>query len=347
LVPKTDIINLMEKRIEITFKSILIFFTVLAATLLIFYTKDILSILFIAIIIVATLSPIVDYLTKYLKYQVISVIIIYLLGLIALGGLVAALIPALSQQTQEIVNNFPQYTDQIPWLKNFGQVIKNQFLSDANVSSLTEYITQSSLQIFQFTGSVIGVIGSLLVIIVISFYGLISKDNIRAELKKYIEKHFDNRYWQVIDKIYSKLGTWFRSQILLAIIVGLITGLGLYLLSVPYALLLGVLAGLLEIIPVLGPVIASIPAIIIGLSVSPLIGLAVIVLYILIHQIESYVLVPKVMERALGLSPVLILTALLIGGKLGGIVGAIIAVPLASVITILVLEIPKIYEKSS
>jgi len=337
----------MEKRIEITFKSILIFFTVLAATLLIFYTKDILSILFIAIIIVATLSPIVDYLTKYLKYQVISVIIIYLLGLIALGGLVAALIPALSQQTQEIVNNFPQYTDQIPWLKNFGQVIKNQFLSDANVSSLTEYITQSSLQIFQFTGSVIGVIGSLLVIIVISFYGLISKDNIRAELKKYIEKHFDNRYWQVIDKIYSKLGTWFRSQILLAIIVGLITGLGLYLLSVPYALLLGVLAGLLEIIPVLGPVIASIPAIIIGLSVSPLIGLAVIVLYILIHQIESYVLVPKVMERALGLSPVLILTALLIGGKLGGIVGAIIAVPLASVITILVLEIPKIYEKSS
>ncbi len=337
----------MEKRVEITLKSILIFFAVLAGIFLIYYTRDILAILFISLIIVATLSPIADYLTKYLKYRVISVLIIYLVGLIALSGLVAALVPALSQQTQEIVSNFPSYTDQIPWLRDFGQLIKDQFLADANVSSLTEYITQSSLQIFQFTGSVIGIIASLLVIIVISFYGLISEDNIKGELKKYIETHFNKRYWQIINKIYSKLGTWLRSQILLAVIIGLITGLGLYLLSVPHALLLGVLAGVLEIIPVLGPVIASIPAIIIGLAVSPLIGLAVLVLYVVVHQVESYVLVPKVMERALGLSPVLILTALLIGGKLGGIVGAIIAVPLASAITILVLEIPKIYEKSS
>jgi predicted PurR-regulated permease PerM len=315
---------------------------------LVYYTKDILSILFISLIIVATLSPIADFLTKYLRWRVISVLLIYLVTLILLSGLIAALVPALSSQTQEFVTNLPQYTDQIPVLKDFGQVIKEEFIGESlSINSLTEYITQSSLKIFQFTGSLIGIIGSLLVIIVISFYGLLSEKNIREELKKYLNKNNLKSYWLISDKIYSKLGIWLRSQILLAIIVGLITGVALYLLSVPYALLLGVLAGVLEIIPVLGPVIASIPAIIIGLTVSPFIGLIVVALYILIHQIESYVLVPKVMEKALGLSPVLILSALLIGAKLGGIVGAIIAVPLASAITILVLEIPKINESSS
>lgn len=342
------IIYLMEKKVEITFRSILIFFAVSASIVLVYYTKDILSILFISLIIVATLSPIADFLTKYLRWRVISVLLIYLVTLILLSGLIAALVPALSSQTQEFVTNLPQYTDQIPVLKDFGQVIKEEFIGESlSINSLTEYITQSSLKIFQFTGSLIGIIGSLLVIIVISFYGLLSEKNIREELKKYLNKNNLKSYWLISDKIYSKLGIWLRSQILLAIIVGLITGVALYLLSVPYALLLGVLAGVLEIIPVLGPVIASIPAIIIGLTVSPFIGLIVVALYILIHQIESYVLVPKVMEKALGLSPVLILSALLIGAKLGGIVGAIIAVPLASAITILVLEIPKINESSS
>lgn len=336
---------MMEKKVEITLKSIILFFAVLLGILLLYYTRDILVMLFLALIIVATLSPLVDWLTKYLKWRTFSALVLYLVGFGLISALFASIIPVLSQQAKSFVEILPNLIAQIPWLD--GSNLIQNLTNEINIASISEYLTHSTSQVFQIFGSVFGIIGSIVVIIVISFYGLVSEKKIHLELKKHLTKHDLEKYWQVSEKIYSNLGIWLRTQIALGIIVGLVTGLGLHFLSVPYALLLGVLAGLLEIIPVLGPVLAAIPAIIIGLSISPLLGLAVLILFIIIQQTEAYVLVPKVMERALGLSPIVILSALLVGGKLGGIIGAIIAVPIASIITILFIELPKIHENSS
>jgi predicted PurR-regulated permease PerM len=111
------------------------------------------------------------------------------------------------------------------------------------------------------------------------------------------------------------------------LLVGLITYVGLRLLGIPYALPLAILAGLLEIIPYFGPIIAAIPAVIIGFSISPLIGIATTALAFLIQQLENYLIVPKIMEKSVGVSPVIILLALMIGFKIAGAMGALISIP--------------------
>ena len=109
--------------------------------------------------------------------------------------------------------------------------------------------------------------------------------------------------------------------------IGLGTYIGLLLIGIPFAIPLAILAGIFEIIPFLGPIISAIPAILIGFGISPLIGLAVLAMAFLVHQLEGYVLVPKIMEKSTGVSPLVILIAITIGAKLAGIMGVIISVP--------------------
>jgi predicted PurR-regulated permease PerM len=105
---------------------------------------------------------------------------------------------------------------------------------------------------------------------------------------------------------------------------------GLFILNVPYALPLAVVAGILELVPIIGPIISSIPAIIVALVSSPILGVGVAAYFLIIQQVENSILVPKVMEKAVGLSPILVILVLLIGGSLMGIVGALLAVPVAA-----------------
>jgi len=122
------------------------------------------------------------------------------------------------------------------------------------------------------------------------------------------------------------------------IIIGVLTYIGLTLLNIKYALALSLIAGLLEIVPVLGPVLSSIPAIIIGLSDSMFSGLAVIALYFVIQQAENQIIVPYVMKKAVGLNPIIILSALIIGGRVGGVLGILLAIPITLFVESVLIE---------
>jgi predicted PurR-regulated permease PerM len=130
-----------------------------------------------------------------------------------------------------------------------------------------------------------------------------------------------------INEMEKKLGGWARGELTLMFLVGLSTYVGLKLLGLPFTLPLGLLAGLLEIVPILGPILAAIPAAIIGLSISPIAGLGSIALALLIQQVESSVFVPKIMEKSLGLSPIVTLIAIFIGLKVASIPGALLSIP--------------------
>jgi predicted PurR-regulated permease PerM len=121
-------------------------------------------------------------------------------------------------------------------------------------------------------------------------------------------------------------------------VVGLGTYVGLFLIGVPFALPLALLAGILEIIPFLGPIFSAIPAILIGFGVSPLVGLGVAAVAFLVHQLEGYILVPKIMEKSVGVSPLVVLISLAIGAKLAGIMGVIVSVPLVITLEVLMKE---------
>jgi predicted PurR-regulated permease PerM len=137
-------------------------------------------------------------------------------------------------------------------------------------------------------------------------------------------------------KIAGKLGAWLRSQLLLMIIVGVFTGIGLVIIGVPYALTLAVWSGLTEGIPIIGPWLGAIAGVSVGLSQSPLTGFLALIVYLVVQQTESNLLVPKIMSRAVGVNPVVVILAVLIGGKLYGILGIMLGVPFAAVLSVVV-----------
>jgi predicted PurR-regulated permease PerM len=142
----------------------------------------------------------------------------------------------------------------------------------------------------------------------------------------------------LINKIQRKMGMWVVGQMILSIFIFALTYIGLTILGVENALFLAVLAGLFEVIPYVGPFLSAIPAVFFALIQNPPLVIAVILLYVLIQKTEGYVLVPKVMEKTVGTSPLVVLLALLIGFKVAGILGLLLAVPLAGAVTVVIQE---------
>jgi predicted PurR-regulated permease PerM len=124
-------------------------------------------------------------------------------------------------------------------------------------------------------------------------------------------------------------------------IVGCLTYIGLYFLGIKYALTLALVAALLEIIPYIGPILAAIPAVILGFAQSPFLALLVILLFVVIQQLENYIIVPQVMKKTVGLNPIVIIIVMLIGAKLAGVIGIILAVPVAAAVAEFLKDIRK------
>jgi predicted PurR-regulated permease PerM len=143
---------------------------------------------------------------------------------------------------------------------------------------------------------------------------------------------------RLIAKIQRKMGLWVVGQFILSVFIFILTYIGLTILGVEYALVLALIAGLLEVVPYIGPFVSAMPAIFFALIQSPPLVIGVIILYILIQKTEGYVLVPKIMEKTVGTSPLVVLLALLIGFKLAGILGVLLAVPLTGAITVIIQE---------
>jgi predicted PurR-regulated permease PerM len=137
----------------------------------------------------------------------------------------------------------------------------------------------------------------------------------------------------------SKVGAWLSAQLILAAVMGVFTAAGLWLIGVPYFYVVALIAAVGETIPIVGPIVAGITAVAIALSVSPKLALIVGVYFLLLHQLEANILVPKIMEKRVGVSPVTVIVALLIGVELWGLIGAILAIPTAAIITVIVDEL--------
>ena len=148
-----------------------------------------------------------------------------------------------------------------------------------------------------------------------------------------------NKINLISERAQKRMSGWFWGEIILMIIVGLLTYVGLSLMGMKYALALAVLSGLFEVVPNLGPITATIPAFFIGLSQSYISGLSMIALYFTVQQLENNLIVPMVMSKVVGLQPPIIIIALLIGAKLAGIGGAFLAVPIIVVSKIIIQEI--------
>jgi predicted PurR-regulated permease PerM len=247
--------------------------------------------------------------------------VVYITVFALFGFLIAQITPLLIEQT------------------TYFAASVNARLAEINLPGpITEQITKETAaqvgklpsQLIVIGASIFTNIFSVFTVLIFALYFLLSRD----DLDKHLMGLFKNNSKQqenirkIINQLEIKLGGWARGQIILMLVIGLVSYIGLLILGVPFALPLAIIAGLLEIVPNIGPILAAFPAVIVGFGVSPLTGFAVAALSFLIQQVENYVLVPKVMEKQAGLSPIITLLSLVIGLKVAGIVGAILSIPI-------------------
>jgi len=308
----------MPKKIEISHKTIIFTVLFLLSLWFLYLVRDIILQLFIALLIMAILNPLVSKLSKWKIPRGISVFLVYLLVFGVIGGIIAGIVPPLVSQTTSFANNLPKY------LVDVGI---NRFLSEELIGQFISQLGNIPAQVVKLGVSVFSNILDVFAVLIFAFYLLLVREKLDDQLAFLFGEEKKHRVGRFIDILENRLGGWARGELLLMLLIGSTTYLGLTLLGIPFALPLALLAGLFEIIPYLGPIIAAIPAVLIGLSISPLMGLATAALAFLIQQIENYLFVPKVMEKSVGVSPIITLIALAVGFRLAGIVGVVISVP--------------------
>ncbi len=302
---------------------------VIALVWFILEIKEILILLFISYIIMTALQPAVEFFKKKNLSHALSVFITYILFLAFILLLLVPILPFFASQIQALFSNFPQILHSATQSLGFG-------LSYETLSApLNSFLQSIGKNIFFITGKVFGGFLSVLSVIVVTFYLLLYHERFEKLLINLIPSDRREKNREVIDRIEVKLGHWLRGQLILSLFIGVLTWVFLSVVGIKYALPLAFLAGLLEIIPTIGPIISSVPAIIVALTVSPTLALIVAGGYIVIQAIENNILVPKVMQAAVGLNPVVVIFAILIGGNLLGFLGALLAIPFFTVLTIL------------
>ena len=179
----------------------------------------------------------------------------------------------------------------------------------------------------------------ILTLFVLTFYLLLDWKNLIKVISSPFSGAEEKRIINIISKVEDGLGRWVRGQLLLSLVVGLLTFIGLTIIGIPYALPLSLIAGIFEILPIVGPIIAAVPAVLVGLTISPIMALAAAATFLIVQQLENHLIVPVIMSRVVGVRPPVIIISLLIGANLAGITGAFLAIPIIVVIKILTKEL--------
>lgn len=304
---------------------------------------DVLAMLFVSFIIASSIGPLVDRFELWKLPRVASVVILYVILFGVFSLLLILLVPAVIDEIGQLATKIPDlYSSFSHWLFTVpGFPEKNEAVSTLqnSLETISSSLSQVTSGIFNTLSSVFGGVASFLTVLVLTFYMTVEKQGMRKFVSSVVPPKYQPYFVQLLNKIQEKLGSWLRGQLLLSLIIGVTVYVGLLLLGVKYALLLGLLAGAFEIIPFIGPVLAAIPAVFFAATESPLKALLVVVLYIVIQQLENNIVVPKVMAKTVGLNPIVILVAVLIGARVGGVVGIILAVPVAAIIAIFLRDI--------
>lgn len=315
----------MNRSIDISHKTILFIFGFIAALWLLFQIKDVILILFVAIIFMSALSPLVDLMTRGKIPKGLAIGVSYLIVVAMVGLLVTLIVTPLTNQTTNLFFNLPQTIEKIsPALGLDMEVIQRE-------------ITNISQHAVTFTLTVFSNFLALISVAVLTFYLLLDRERLYRLLTS-LSPRQKEKTQKLIQKIESKLGAWLRGQIILSFVIGLMSYILLFAFNVPYALPLAILAGIMEVIPVIGPIISAIPAILITYVTSPALALFIGLGYFAIQQAENHFIVPQVMKRAVGLNPLIVILAIAVGGRLLGVAGGLLAVPITVVIQILLEE---------
>jgi predicted PurR-regulated permease PerM len=296
-----------------------------------------------AIIFASAVQPVVNSLHRRGIHRGLAIILIDLLLVLFLIALIVVSVPPLITFIVSVVQSgvlSTKLTQLATRLAIFGWDRFQVLIPVISLpSQLNALITQTESEVQQqawtFTQSTLVGLGQAFLLFTMSFYWLTSREQTLALLLLLSPKSQRQQVHAIWNDIEFRLGAYVRGQAILMVMIGAGSYLGLLLLGVPYAPALALIAGITEAIPIIGPLLGAVPAVIVGFTVSPVTGLLVAAFYGVLQALENNVLVPKVMSSNVGLNPLVIIIAIVAGSSINGVIGAILAIPLAGTLQVL------------
>lgn len=315
---------------------------------LLWYLRDIVLIVLTAVVIASAMEPGIKAFNRWGLKRILAVILLYL---IVLGSFLSILLFFLPPILNDAANFLTRLPDLLRSVNFTGSAAANilpisdiaALLSSADlVRTLSDTLGGTSGGIFTALTAFFGGILSFILVVVFSFYFSVQETGVDDFLNVVVPVRYQVQVFSLWKRSQEKIGKWMQGQLLLALLVGVLLFLGLTILQVPYALLLSVIAAAFELIPVFGQILAAIPAIAVAFSAGG-VTLAVIVggLFVVIQQFESHLIYPLVVKKIVGVPPLLVILALLVGAELAGFIGVLLSVPIAAALRELVADIEK------
>ncbi len=305
-------------KVEISFKTILLTTLFLLGLYFLWVIKDLIFSLFIAFIIMSALRPPVNALVKKKVPRLLAAILVFVVFIFFFAFLISLIIPPIVSETTNLIISLPAI------LRNVNPAL----YSYLNLGSMTQYVPNVTSQIFKIATGLFSNLVFVISTLFFSFYFLLEENIIRRFLMKFVAEEKAHRMSETIKMAERRMSSWFWGELQLMTVVGCLSFIGFNLIGLKYALPLAVLAGLLEVVPNIGPILAAVPAVLIGFSQSYIQGFAAVILAIVVQQLENNLIVPIVMRNAVGLNPIVTLVALIIGSRVvGGVLGVLLAIP--------------------
>lgn len=324
--------NEKSMTVEITFSSFVKAVIFILFLWGIYHIRDIVAVVLFSIVIASAIDPMADWFSRRHVPRVLSVIFIYLVALAVVAAIFYLLIPNLVGEISLFVDKIPGYFSEPTGLSSLFPAVPESFSTVLveMFNNLKTHVAGFTSGFFQTAVGIFGSVLSFILIVVLSFYLAVQKDGLENFLKIVTPVQYEAYILDLWNRTRKKIGLWFQGQIILAVLVGVLVFLGLTILRVEYALSLAILAAVFEIIPIFGPILASIPAVAIAFVQSPVLAVVVIGLYVIIQQFENHLIYPLVVRKIIGVPPILAILALVIGGTAGGFLGILLAVPIAT-----------------
>jgi predicted PurR-regulated permease PerM len=330
------------KKVSITIssKTLIRVLLILGAAGLALYLLDVILILLTAIVIASAIEPGIRWFVRRKIPRVPATIFVYSLLAIFIFGIFYFIIPTLLQEFVDFIKVLPEKVTAVnvnTGDKSFLSAIQGLGTSESLgnvVQSISNTFSSSSDNIVSVLSTVFGGITSFLLIFVLSFYFTVREGGIEDFLKLTTPFRHESYVIDLWKRSQEKIGRWMQGQLMLALIVGVLVFIGLSILGVQNALFLAFISTIFEVIPIFGPIIAAIPGILVGFTQGGFTyGVVVAVMYIIVQQIESNVIYPLIAKKVLDVPPIIVIIALVIGGKLGGFLGILLSVPIAAALT--------------
>ncbi|HEY8845794.1 MAG TPA: AI-2E family transporter [Candidatus Limnocylindrales bacterium] len=298
--------------------------------------RNVLVLVFIAVILASGLQPFIAWLRGHMSIgRGPTILLVYGVFLVIVVGMALFVVPAALAQLDRTITSLPPFFDRAQqWAATLhpGSVSRTvSTLIDAAARTLKGVDGGPSTgQVVQVGLTLAEALTSILTLLTVVYFWLTEHARLQRYVLAFVPQHRRKRARDVWNAAETRLGMWVRGQLILMSSIGVATGIAYTLLGVPSALLLGLLAALAEAIPIVGPLLGAIPAVVVAATISPQLALAVAGVYLVLQLIEGNVLVPLVMRNTTGISPFLVILSVLIGAAAAGFLGALLAVPIAA-----------------